>query len=79
MRCALRLALALAFLAAWAMADDIQNRRPDAYWIPGWLEGEYGAELDIATLPDVIVATLTDRTPVRTITDRTPIRTLEKR
>lgn len=87
MRRNLRLVLALVFVAGYALADDIRNRRPDEHWIPGWLEGDYSATAVVNLLPDVIEATLEyltgprtidDLTGARTIGNLTPVRTLEK-
>jgi hypothetical protein len=67
MRKLVRTAIAVAVLAGWAFADDVRYSRPDSYWIPGWMEGDYLGESGIAVLPDVIDATLQNLTPRRTL------------
>lgn len=87
MRKIVRLLVALAVIGGWAFADDIRNRPPRGYWIPGFLEGDYAGESALNLLPDVIEATLEYLTGDRTVEDLTgdraienltPVRTLEK-
>jgi len=80
MRKALRLALALGFVAGYAvvgLADDLRFRHR-TNWIPGFFEGRYSGESDLNLLPDVIEATLEWLNGDRTIENLTPVRTLEK-
>lgn len=87
MRKLLRILVALSVVGGWAFADDMRNRPPRGYWIPGWLNGDYAGTAVVNLLPDVIEATLEyltgdrsieDLTGARTIDNLTPVRTLEK-
>lgn len=74
----MKLATLLLLVASSALASDVRYRRPSTHWIPGFYEGRYAGESNIATLPDVIVATLQYLSGAREVQSLVPVRTLEK-